>query len=190
MGTTTSRRARCAGALAAVALVLTAAGCNGTQGGNQAETDAIRLGSGAETPSTATGASSSASASSAAVPTGPVEGKVESNKVRLEILSLRRGDGDLVTARFKLTNLESSGSIYSSTGIDDTYLLDAAGQKKYLAVTDSKNDCVCDSGLGSGLEPQESTEAYVTFPPLPAGVTNVSVHFPGFPPFEHVALVS
>src|SRR5205814_2380250 len=72
-------------------------------------------------------------------PAAVAETSTDGTTLKLEIESLKRGDGDLVTAKFKVTNT-GTDSFYSlskwgsSSTIDGVYLVDPAGKKKYLPV--------------------------------------------------------
>jgi hypothetical protein len=190
--------------LAGTMLILTAA-CSGqpstSAGGDPG--GPIQLPGGEGGASTTAGSetgsgSGSGSGASPGVPAGSpaagVEASQGSNQLRLDVVSLKRGDGGLVTARVKITNV-TGDSFYStsgwreSSGIDKMNLVDAVGQKKYLPVKDSEKDCLCSETPGS-IPKGGSVDLYATFPPVPTSASSLTVSVPTFPPVEHVALGS
>lgn len=112
----------------------------------------------------------------------------ETTGVRIEITELSRSSGETVTLKFRLIN--DSGENASPYGLMETsdvgnvHLLDAAGRKKYLAITDSDGKCVCSGGLTTQLDPGKSINLWARFPAPPVEVKEVSVVFPHFIPTD------
>jgi hypothetical protein len=184
MGVTTTRLGWRAAVPAAAVLAL-ATGCFGSNDGSR-NSDPIQLGSQTtEDPA----------------PSGPIEEKPDGpplakadavsdgTRLHLEVTSLRRTTGGMVTLK---VTMEAGGKDYYSTStfggstFDEVYLVDAAGQKKYLPVTDSKDNCVC-SEIDS-LKVGEPQKWFTTFPAPPADVKKLSIYIPTFSPIENVPL--
>jgi hypothetical protein len=173
----------------------TAGGNDGIRLDNDSSTPPVTTGSGGSGGSGGSNRSSAAPASSTRTTDGsgtsagmpaPAEGKIADTKVRVELLSLNQGNGGLVTLKFTVTNIDSK-SLYPPMGISYSYLLDIAGQKKYLPVKDSSSQCICDDGLDShALAAGDTAKAYVTYSPIPENVKAISVYFTGLSPFEDV----
>jgi hypothetical protein len=189
MRMTTTGRIVLAGSLLAV---LAACG-TGNSAGDKPESIAIP----GETGGSGSGGGESAGSSQGGPALQPgssaasVETGVDGTRFKLEVSSLKRGDGGLVTARFKLTNTGTESfyglSKFGGSGtIDKVFLVDPVGKKKYLPVKDSEKDCLCSET--DGFDKGESQELFATFPPIPADVSTVTVSFPTLPPLEHVAL--
>jgi hypothetical protein len=181
MATTTTGRLVLAGTLLAAL-----AACGGNDQASRDKPESIAL------PGENAGAAAAdPSAIQPGTPGATVEAGVDGTRFKVEITSLKRGDGDLVTARFKVTNTGTesfySVSKFGSGGtIDKVFLVDGVGKKKYLPVKDSEKDCLCSES--DSFDKGESQELFATFPPIPAGVSTVTVAFPMLPPIEHVAL--
>ena len=121
---------------------------------------------------------------------------IEGKRVRLDVLSLRRGDGGLVRMRFTLTNV--SGQTFTVYDAIDLFggrslharLLDPAGQKLYMPVTDSRGQCLCSPYPDEDIAAGGSSEFYVTLPPVPPSVKTVTVMLWEFPVIDRVPLDS
>ena len=115
----------------------------------------------------------------------------ERTGVRAEIIELKRSSGDTVTLRFTLVNdsgarLSIKDDLLGGNHRDarEVHLIDAAGQKKYLALMDSANNCVCSAELPHNMESGSTLNLWVRFPAPPAEVTEVSVVLPRFIPTD------
>jgi hypothetical protein len=190
--------------VAGTALAL-AAGCAAKQDGAQPGASTIELGArgAGDGADSAAGTGQGQAASAALAGTGPNGAPLLTTEVglgklraKVELLSVSRAEGGMVTARVRLTTI--GGETYDGYGtdkwsddwqkddsIDRAYLVDPAAQKKYLAVKDSKGVCLCthDPAVKGG---GSTTELYATFPPVPANAGPLTIVFPDLPPFEHV----
>jgi hypothetical protein len=115
----------------------------------------------------------------------------ERSGVRADIMELKRSSGDTVTLRFTLVN-ESGGRLSikddplggNHRDAREVHLINAAGQKKYLVLTDSANNCVCSAQLPFNIESGSSLNLWARFPAPPADVAEVSVIVPRFIPVD------
>jgi hypothetical protein len=202
MGSTHRRRRLMVGVLFSTALALSAGCSAGQDAAPPTSSPAISLdntGGGGGAPSAGsdtatTGASGRASKTPAAAAQTEAGGAPlaagdiidQGTKLHVAITSLKRGSGDLVTLKFDLT--VPAGPSYSTISfgtfnVDAPYLIDPAGQKKYLVVKDTSGTCICSrSDITSGA----TMSWYTTFPPLPDAVKTVTVVLPLFAPFENV----
>lgn len=118
--------------------------------------------------------------------------------VRVELLSLRRSDGDTVTLTFALTN---EGEAKVDLGVDSlfgdasgwsvskgAFLADPRSHTRYDVLRDSAEQPLCSRGSYDNrvMKPGERRELWARFP-APAGPT-VSVHLADVPPFDRVAV--
>lgn len=71
-----------------------------------------------------------------------------------------------------------------TSDLRNVHLIDAAGKKKYLVITDSDGKCVCSGGLTTALDTGKSINLWARFPAPPAEVREVSVVFPHFIPTD------
>ncbi|MDQ2724182.1 MAG: hypothetical protein M3Y36_01605 [Actinomycetota bacterium] len=113
--------------------------------------------------------------------------------VQVAINDLRRTSTGVVTMLFTLGN-DGTGTVDREFAFSDSddynsfnlvYLLDEAGQKKYLTLQDSKKACVCSRDLSDespGVAPGTRGQYFVKFPAPPDTVTSIEVVFPGGPP--------
>ena len=114
----------------------------------------------------------------------------EQSGVRIDITELKRTSGDTLTMKFTLVN--DSGEEVNPYGIFESvhsdvrnvHLIDSAGRKKYLAIMDANNNCVCSGGVSHDLESGKSLNLWARFPAPPAEVKEVSVIFPHFIPAD------
>jgi hypothetical protein len=189
------RRARTAGLVCGAALALATA-CSGSGDAGGSGTPAIQLGEGESAQSGSAASASVGGASPTGAPLVTTEVGLGVVKAKVELLGVTRDAGGLVTARVRLTSIGGSSSDVYDTydwafdwtkedSIDTAYLLDPAGRKKYLAVKDSKGDCLCshrENLRGGG----QVTELYATFPPVPGNPGSLTIVFPDVPPFQNV----
>lgn len=121
--------------------------------------------------------------------------------VRLDLTALERIDGDAVELRFTLTNtgdvtwepwdaLGKSG--FGGWGASDVVLLDLPGDRKYLSLVDSEDNCLCTSWVNDEVTVPagESHDFYVRFVAPPEDVTSIEVQVPGFAPLSGVEISS
>lgn len=114
----------------------------------------------------------------------------------IEIYSLRRETDRLVTLRFALVNQGTEDarvdSRFGGTGsrsMEEVYLVDPDGLKRYLTVLDSEDRCLCSTNLFN-VEPGERLEAFATFAAPPREVKAVTVVIPTFQPASNVPIES
>jgi hypothetical protein len=121
--------------------------------------------------------------------------------VRLDVTALERIEGDAVELRFRLTNLsdvtwEPWGSLgdsgFGGFGASDVVLLDLPGDRRYLSLLDSEDNCVCTAYAGADFKipAGESHDFYVRFVAPPEDVASVEVEVPGFAPVAGVEISS
>jgi hypothetical protein len=84
-------------------------------------------------------------------------------------------------------NDSRDGSLHDAHAIGGVYLLDTANKKKYLAVFDSDNHCVCTRG-SQNIAAKSSANLWVKFPAPPDSVAKIGVVVPHFVPMDDVPL--
>jgi hypothetical protein len=111
----------------------------------------------------------------------------------MELNDVRRGQGDVVTARFTIVNQGTQDGHAQfllqpgSTRFEGSYLLDAVNHKKYLTLIDANKTCLCSQPTGS-LKPGERASFFASFPAPPAAVSSVQVAIDGCPPIDNVPI--
>jgi hypothetical protein len=112
--------------------------------------------------------------------------------VRMEILSLKRGEGGMLTLRVAFVN-ESGGQVQNSMlpgkgNVENFALLDYTNRRKYLVVRDSGGSCLCTS-----LNPYKATDPgrvvlWAKFAAPPESVDHVTLLMPDAEPLDGVPL--
>jgi len=132
----------------------------------------------------------------AADPIATTDGELPGTSVRVSELKVSNGT---VMLKFALINdgtqafnpdtLNDSrdGSLHDSHAIGGVYLIDAANKKKYLAVFDLDNHCIC-SRNSQDIPTKSSANLWVKFPAPPDSVTKIGVVVPHFVPMDDVPL--
>jgi len=117
--------------------------------------------------------------------------------VRLDLFSMERLAGDLVEARFRITNTGngadlvpffsfSRGTSYNTSG---AAIIDLQGSRRYEALQDTGGRCLCsDIPIMARIPPGGSADYYARFGTPPTDVTTVDFELPGFPPLRSVPL--
>jgi hypothetical protein len=110
----------------------------------------------------------------------------------MEILSLTRGEGGLLTLRLAFVN-DSGGQIKNSAlpgkgNVENFALLDYTNRRKYPVVRDSGGGCLCTS-----FNPLTSTDPgrhvlWAKFGAPPASVDHVSLLMPDSEPIDGVPI--
>lgn len=125
----------------------------------------------------------------------PMVQEAEWSGVTVELTSVERTSGNMVTIKFKYTNAGSEKIDISRLGrydhdnvLDHAYYIDAKNKKKYLVVKDAEKKALGTSLKYFALAPGESKAAWGKFPEPPADVDKISVYLPGAPPFEDVPI--
>ncbi len=207
--TTRSRYGR-AGLVTTLVLVLGA--CGNGQSQKVAQTHSRTVSD--QTTTTSTNAASTttepraSSAPSSPGPKGPVLGSSEAKiaaspadsspvAVHLDVLSMERLPGDLVEARFRVSNVGNGadltpffsftrGGSYNTSG---AAIIDLQGSRRYESLQDSGGRCLCsDIPITARIPPGDSADYYARFGAPPTGVTEVDFELPGFPPVRSVPL--
>jgi hypothetical protein len=166
----------------------------GTSGTGTSGTGTSRTGTrapGTRVPGTAT--ISAGPGAGAGIEGASIEREKDGTRFRLDIVSLHRGDGGLVTMKTRMSHISGprfvvGGNTVGQGAYLDSSLIDPVGQKKYMMVTDSENKCLCSKFGYEMLDVGEPIELHLTFPPVPTSVTHVTVNFADFAPIEHVAI--
>lgn len=84
-------------------------------------------------------------------------------------------------------NDSRDGSLHDSHAVGGVYLIDAANKKKYLAVFDTDNHCIC-SRYSHNIQAKSSANLWVKFPAPPDSVTKIGIVVPHFVPMDDVPL--
>jgi hypothetical protein len=110
--------------------------------------------------------------------------KVSNGTVMLKFTLVNDG-----TQAFNPDTLNDSrdGSLHDAHAIGGVYLIDAANKKKYLAVFDTDNHCIC-SRQTQDIPSKSSANLWVKFPAPPDGVAKIGVVVPHFVPMDDVPL--
>lgn len=120
--------------------------------------------------------------------------------LRLDVTAVERIDGDAVEVRFRMTNLsdqtwepwQSLGGRGGRYGAHDATLLDLPGDRRYLTLLDSGDNCLCSSWAGPDLQVPggETHDFYARFPAPPEDVTTIELQVPGFAPVPGLEISS
>lgn len=113
-----------------------------------------------------------------------VNSRDEGVALRVDVMSLERGAGDVVRMDLRVTNIDDDAgwtpySTFSASVTNDlsgVSLVDLANDLRYLVLSDSDGECLCSSMGVLELAPGESVDAQASFPAPPAGVAEVDVH--------------
>ncbi len=127
--------------------------------------------------------------------TKPMVEETEWEGIKVELISVERTPGNMLTIKFKYTNSGSAkveiarlGQYGHDNVVEHAYYVDAKSKKKYLVVKDSEGKALGTNLRYLTLAPGESKSAWVKFPEPPADVQKISVYLPGAPPFEDVPI--
>ena len=120
--------------------------------------------------------------------------------VDVELIVIDVGLGDTIQVRWRYLNHTAEERILAG-GVDhpdaeflltrEAFLVDEVHKKKYLIVVDENDRPVASRHGGPSwvaIGPGETINAWAKFPAPPADAERVSVHIPGVPPFEDVAI--
>lgn len=189
---TPSRRLPALGAVLTVALL--AGACSGADDKTaDTKSDVPTSSVSASSIKEASATQPSKAATTAEGPAIATSGDPTSTAGGIEITSLKRDSGQLVTLRFFLVNKGTKDvtmSLGDSTGARDVsgvYLVDPDGLKKYLTVQDAQAKCLCSTNLFN-LKPGDRLNLFATFPAPPPEVKTVTVVVPSFQPLNDVPL--
>jgi outer membrane protein OmpA-like peptidoglycan-associated protein len=158
------------------------------------------------------GGSSAPTVSSSAGPErgrslGVVPMTLAAGPAHVELLALSRTSDDAVTGQFRITNdgsadLDLQITLFESgiverypdgTGVDQATgigLLDGTGNKLYMPLWTTDDQCLCSDLIGKVVPPGGSADVYAVFPAPPADVHRVSVLLPNTVPFQDVRIGS
>ncbi len=129
-------------------------------------------------------------ATSAGSSIAKVEGEWEG--VTVELISVKRGDGDTLTVQFKYTNngtkeiTPTSSQLGGNSASEEVYYVDPTNKKKYTVIEDAEKKPIASNMRSLSLEPGASRSGWTKLPAPPADVTKITVYIPGAPPFESV----
>jgi hypothetical protein len=124
----------------------------------------------------------------------------ETSGVHAEVTELKRDSGGTVSLKFVLIN-DSDNKLpvfaqfhdpnFSHPGeersVGGIYLVDAANQKKYLVVRDTRRDCVCSKEI-KDIPAKSRVNLWAKFPAPPADVKKIGIVIPHFPPMDDVPI--
>jgi hypothetical protein len=182
-------------------LLMFAAGCQARQPEAQAPPSAAPPEtSAAPAPSPASPAPAAPATSTAAPPATPAPAPAatlasqQSNwpGVVADVTEFRR-KGSTLTAKVVLRN-QGGDEARPEIHYDETYVMDAAGGKKYQILKDEQGAYI--AALHSGykdywyehLKPGSTYTIWMKFPSPPPEVKTVTLQIPGIPPFEELAI--
>lgn len=104
----------------------------------------------------------------------------------VELMDMKRGSGVLTA---KVVYTATADKAYAYVHPRETYVLDAAGGKKYEVLTDSDGNPLASSNTSYSLDKTGDThKAWYKFPAPPAEVTSVSLTLKNCEPLEDVAI--
>ena len=86
-----------------------------------------------------------------------------------------------------LLNDTRGGLLHDAHAVGGVYLIDAANKKKYLAVFDTDNHCIC-SRDSHDVPAKSSANLWVKFSAPPDSVTKIGIVVPHFVPMDDVPL--
>jgi hypothetical protein len=171
--------------LAAAAMAALLAGACSSGGSSSSSTSTTARSGGASTPSQR----SSQPAPSKVIATVPTN----QPGLVMELNDLRRGQGDVVTARFTIVNQGSqTGHVQfmfppGNNEFVHSYLLDGVNHKKYLTLLDANKDCLC-SKVSGQIESGERLSYFASFPAPPDSVNSVQVVIDGCQAIDNVTI--
>ena len=67
------------------------------------------------------------------------------------------------------------------------HLVDTQSKKKYFAVADTDNKCLCSDNVAA-IAKHSSVALWVKYPPIPDDVQKITVQIPHFIPMDDVAI--
>jgi outer membrane protein OmpA-like peptidoglycan-associated protein len=185
-------------AIPVVVLVVTLGGCGrgGTGGGGEARQ-----------PTATTASSGSAGQDGQRQgPLGVVPMPLAAGPAHIELTALSRTSDKVVTGQLRVHNDGAADLKLDQTLFDkgrperdilkDGYaasgigLLDGIGNKLYMPLWTTGNDCLCSNTLGKVVPPGGSADLYAIFPAPPAEVGRVTVVLPHAVPFQDVPITT
>jgi hypothetical protein len=140
-------------------------------------------------------ASTSAPApASAGAPLAATDGDIPG--IRVAINELKRSSS-AVTLKFTMFNdTDAEFSIYGKfnespyvgyQNVAAVHLVDTVSKKKYFAVADSNNKCLCSDDVPP-IAKKSSVVLWVKYPPIPDDVQKITVQIPHFIPMDDVSI--
>jgi hypothetical protein len=131
---------------------------------------------------------------SAGAPLAATDGDIPG--IRVAINELKRSS-NAVTLKFTLYNdTDAEFAIYGKfnenpydgyQNFGAVHLVDTASKKKYFAVADSDNKCLCSDSV-QPIAKKSSVALWVKYPPIPDDVQKITVQIPHFIPMDDVAI--
>lgn len=148
----------------------------------------------ASTPAATSAPISASVPASSSVPLAATDGDIPG--IRVAVNELKRSPS-AVTLKFTLYNdtdaeFDISGKFdenpykgYRNFG--GVHLVDTGSKKKYFAIADSENKCVCSDDVPA-MAKKSSIALWVKFPPMPDDVQKITVQVPHFIPMDDVPI--
>ncbi|MGH8058437.1 MAG: hypothetical protein ACREOH_14575, partial [Candidatus Entotheonellia bacterium] len=125
----------------------------------------------------------------------PMVEEAEWSGVKVELTSIERTSGNMLTIKFKYSNdgskevdISRLGQFSAENVLDHVYYVDTKNKKKYLVVKDAQGKALGTNLKYFKLAPNESKSSWGKFPEPPADVQKIAVYLPGAPPFEDVPI--
>jgi len=116
--------------------------------------------------------------------------------IRVAISDLKRSSSS-VTLKFTIYNdSDKEFDIYGKFNEDPykayrnfggVHLVDTASKKKYFALSDSDNKCLCSDDVPA-IAAKSSVALWVKYPPIPDDVQKITVQIPHFIPMDDVPI--
>ena len=119
--------------------------------------------------------------------------------IEVQVLSLARTGGGVVTLRFTLENPTDTKvdivgghlTAYDRSDVGKVSLVDYANKKRYVVMKDSDGGCVCSTADEYGAHEIQAggrLEFWASFAAPPEDVTRITVLVPGAPPMQDVPI--
>ena len=156
------------------------------------------------TTTTADGSSSPGTTPGKVIATTPGQQPADPNDdtpvpLRLDVRSAKRLAGEVVEVRFTITNTSDTATLepysdFAESGAAVDYsvsgaaLVDLPNDKRYLALLDSEDTCLCTDLNNRSIQPGDTSAMYVQFPAPANDVTTVGFTLPGFDPISELEI--
>ena len=188
-----SNKARLVFSLAVFLVIAAMAGCGKKEEAQPSQAPAPAPASQAA-PSPASAPAPAAAPVSAGTPLAATDGDIPG--IRVAVNELRRSSS-AVTLKFTVYNdtdaeFDISGKFdeppykgYRNFG--GVHLVDTSSKKKYFAVADSDDKCLCSDDVPA-IAKKSSVALWVKYPPIPDDVQKITVQVPHFIPMDDVPI--
>jgi hypothetical protein len=145
-------------------------------------------------PAPVTTPAASPAPASAGAPLAATDGDIPG--IRVAITELKR-TSSAVTLKFTMYNdTDAEFSLYGKfienpykgyQNLSGVHLVDTVSKKKYFAVADSEQKCLCSDDVPP-IAKKSSVALWVKYPPVPDDVQKITVQIPHFIPMDDVAI--